>query len=146
MILGYQPLCIFNCSVATPRTVAHWAPLSMGFSRQEYWSGLPFPSPGEIPQPRMEPTSLVSPTPAVQFSRSVVSDSLHPTDCSTPGLSVHHRLPEFCSNSRPSSHLSVTGGFSTLSHLGSPLGYLILCNLVVLCECLFFLFQLKLQD
>ena len=41
---------------------------------------------------------------------------------------------------------SVTGGFSTLSHLGSPLGYLILCNLVVLCECLFFLFQLKLQD
>ena len=37
---------------ATPWTVAHQAPLSMGFSRQEYWSGLPFPSPGESSQPR----------------------------------------------------------------------------------------------
>ena len=36
----------------TPWTVAHQAPLSMGFSRQEYWSGLPFPSPGESSQPR----------------------------------------------------------------------------------------------
>ena len=33
---------------ATPWTVAYWAPLSMGFSRQEYWSGLPFPSPGDL--------------------------------------------------------------------------------------------------
>ena len=37
---------------ATPWTVAHQAPLSMGFSRQEYWSGLPFPSPGESSWPR----------------------------------------------------------------------------------------------
>ena len=37
---------------ATPRTVAHKAPLSMGFSRQECWSGLPFPSPGDLPNPR----------------------------------------------------------------------------------------------
>ena len=37
---------------ATPWTVAHQVPLSMGFSRQEYWSGLPFPSPGESSQPR----------------------------------------------------------------------------------------------
>ena len=36
---------------ATPRTVAHKAPLSTGFSRQEYWSGLPFPSPGDLPNP-----------------------------------------------------------------------------------------------
>ena len=42
----------------TPWTVAHQAPLSMGFSRQEYWSGLPFPSPGDLPDPRMEPRSL----------------------------------------------------------------------------------------
>ena len=39
---------------ATPWTVAHQAPLSMGFSRQEYWSGLPFPSPGDLPDPGME--------------------------------------------------------------------------------------------
>ena len=39
----------------TPWTVAYQAPLSMGFSRQEYWSGLPFPSPGDLPDPGIEP-------------------------------------------------------------------------------------------
>ena len=43
---------------ATPWTVAHHAALSMGFSRQEYWSGLPFPSPEDLPHPGMEPWSL----------------------------------------------------------------------------------------
>ena len=38
-------------------TVAHQAPLSMGFSRQEYWSGLPCPSPGDLPNPGIEPGS-----------------------------------------------------------------------------------------
>ena len=42
---------------ATLGTVAHQAPLSMGFSRQEYWSGLPCPSPGDLPDPGIEPTS-----------------------------------------------------------------------------------------
>ena len=42
---------------ATPWTVAHSAPPSMGFSRQEYWSGLPFPSPGDLPNPGIEPGS-----------------------------------------------------------------------------------------
>ena len=42
---------------ATPWTVAHQAPLSMEFSRQEYWSGLPFPSPGDLPNPGIEPSS-----------------------------------------------------------------------------------------
>ena len=39
-------------------TVARQAPLSMGFSRQEYWSRLPFPSPGDLPTPGIEPRSL----------------------------------------------------------------------------------------
>ena len=43
---------------ATPWTVACQAPLSLGFSRQEYWSGLPFPSPGDLPDPGIEPGSL----------------------------------------------------------------------------------------
>jgi len=43
----------------TPWTVAHQASLSMGFSRQEYWSGLPFPSPGDLPNPGIEPGSPV---------------------------------------------------------------------------------------
>ena len=42
---------------ATPWTVAHQAPPSIGFSRQEYWSGLPFPSPGDLPDPEIEPRS-----------------------------------------------------------------------------------------
>ena len=43
----------------TPWTVAYQAPLSMGFSRQECWSELPFPSPGDLPNPGIEPTFLV---------------------------------------------------------------------------------------
>ena len=42
---------------ATPWTVARQPPLSMGFSRQEYWSGLPFPFPGDLPNPGIEPGS-----------------------------------------------------------------------------------------
>ena len=41
----------------TPWTAAHQAPLSMGLSRQEYWSGLPFPPPGDLPDPGLNPTS-----------------------------------------------------------------------------------------
>ena len=47
-------LCLTLCD---PRTIAHQAPLSMGFSRQEYWSGLP----GDLPYPRIEPMSPVAP-------------------------------------------------------------------------------------
>ena len=48
--------CVLSCFsrvqlFATPRTVAHQATLSMGFSRQEYWRELPFPSPGDLPNP-----------------------------------------------------------------------------------------------
>ena len=42
---------------ATPWTIAHQAPLSMGFSRQEYWSGVPFPSPGDLHDPGIERVS-----------------------------------------------------------------------------------------
>ena len=55
-------MLLFSCSVVsdslpTPWTVAHQAPLSMGFLRQEYWSGLPFPSSGDLPNPGIEPIS-----------------------------------------------------------------------------------------
>ena len=45
--------------IVTPWTVACQAPLSMEFFRQEYWSGLPFPSPGDLPDPGIEPMSPV---------------------------------------------------------------------------------------
>ena len=43
-------------ALVTPRTVARQAPLSLAFSREEYWSGLPLPSPGDLPDPGVEPT------------------------------------------------------------------------------------------
>ena len=51
----------------TLRTVARQGSLSMGLSRQEYWSGLPFSSPGDLPNPGIKPESLMSPTLAVRF-------------------------------------------------------------------------------
>ena len=63
---------------ATPWTVAHQAPLSMGFCRQEYWSGLPFPSPGDLPDQRIEPGS-----PALQ------ADALSSEPPGKPGLTNH---------------------------------------------------------
>ena len=52
---------------ATPWTVARQAPLSVGLSRQEYWSGLPCPLPGDLLDPRIKPMSLMSPALAGGF-------------------------------------------------------------------------------
>ena len=55
---GGDDLVAKSCpNLETPWTSAHQAPLSVGFSRQEYWSGLPFPSPGDLPDPGIEPRS-----------------------------------------------------------------------------------------
>ena len=62
----WNPVLCWLCLVvrcvrlfATPRTVAHQAPLSTEFSRQEHWSGLPCPPPGDLPNPGIEPRSPV---------------------------------------------------------------------------------------
>ena len=87
-------------------TVAHQAPLSMGFSRQEYWSGLPFPPPGDLPNPGIEP--MLPAAPALQADSSPLSHQGRPKDTacvcavaqsgptlcnlldfSSPGSSVH---------------------------------------------------------
>ena len=62
----YYQVYELSCFNHVQLFVTHWtaacqAPLSMGFSRQEYWSGLPCPPPGDIPDPVIEPTSLMSP-------------------------------------------------------------------------------------
>ena len=61
--------CMLSCVwlLATLWTVAHQAPLSLGFSRQQYWSGLPFPSLGDLPDQGIEPASLASLTLAGRF-------------------------------------------------------------------------------
>ena len=51
----------------TPWTVTHQTPLAVGFPRQEYWSGLPFPPPVYLPDPGIEPTSPVSPAMVGRF-------------------------------------------------------------------------------
>ena len=58
--LGARVLSCFSCVrfFATLWTVAHPAPLSMGFSREEYWSGLPCPPPGDLPDPGIKPASV----------------------------------------------------------------------------------------
>ena len=88
-------------------TITHQAPLSMGFSRQEYWSRLPFPSPEVFPtqgsnlyvlyllhwQAGSLPLALPGDLSSVQsLSRVRLCD---PMNHSTPGLCVHHQLPEF---------------------------------------------------
>ena len=62
-------VCVFSCIqlFATPVTVALQAPLSMGFSRKEYWSRLPFPTPGDPTDPGTEPISLACPALAGEF-------------------------------------------------------------------------------
>ena len=63
--------CMLSHSImshsATPWTAAHQAPLPMEFSRQEYWSGLPFPPPRDLSNPGIEHASLASPTLADRF-------------------------------------------------------------------------------
>ena len=67
--------------------------LSIGFSRQEYRSGLPRPPPGDLPNPRIEPVSLMSRALAGRFFTLWVAQSClilwNPMDCSLPGSSVH---------------------------------------------------------
>ena len=58
---------VLVCLFATLWTVAHQAPLSMGPSRQKYWSGWPFPTLGDLPNPGIEPTSIAPPALAGRF-------------------------------------------------------------------------------
>ena len=52
-------MLVVSASLQPNKTAAHQAPLSMGFSRQEYWSGFPFPTPGDRSQPGIEPGSPI---------------------------------------------------------------------------------------
>ena len=71
VLLSHVQLC------ATPWTVARQAPLPMEFSRQEYWSGLPFPLPGDLPDPGIEPESLAFPALAGGFFTTRTTREAH---------------------------------------------------------------------
>ena len=91
--------------IVTPWTVAPQAPLSMPLSRPEYSSGLPFPSPGDLPDPRIKPGSpeLQADSLPSELAESVQFSSVSqscpalcdPMNHRTPGLPAHHQLPEF---------------------------------------------------
>ena len=79
---------------ATLWTITHQAPLSMGFSRQEYWSQLPCPPPGDLPDPGVEPTSLMSPVLAGgYFTTSATWEALNSLI-----LPLKKKNPEFLCN------------------------------------------------
>ena len=87
-LMGSSPShkCCYHCAkllscvwlFATPWTVACQVRLSMEFSRQEYWNGLPFPPPGDLPNPGIEPSWLVSPALAGGFFITVPPGKPHP--------------------------------------------------------------------
>ena len=98
---------------AAPWTVACQASLSMGFSGQEYWRGLLLPPLGDLPNPGIEPTSLMSPALAGRFFATGATKNIYnnaycfccsvaqlcptlcnPMDCSTQGFPVLHHLQE----------------------------------------------------
>ena len=64
---------------ATHWTIAHQAPLSTGFTRQEYWNGLPCPPPGDLLNPGIKPTSLKSPALAAEFFTTSTNWEAHVT-------------------------------------------------------------------
>ena len=129
MVNSEYMVCVLSCFgcaySATLWTVPHQAPLSVGFSRQESWSGLPLPPPGDLLDPGIEPSSLTSPAltgrfftasatweapcgyqfSSVQFSSVAQScpTLCDPMNHTTPGLPVHHQLSEFTQTQRPSS-------------------------------------------
>ena len=90
----------FSCAwlFATLWTVGHQAPLSMGFSRQEHWNGLPCPPPGDLPDPGVEPLSLRSPESAGRFfTTSTTWEAMHLSEPITASCGFGSHLHRFWS-------------------------------------------------
>ena len=79
-------------TVHTPWTVAYQASLSMGLSRQEYWSGLPFPAPGDLPDPGIEPSSPMAPALTGRFfiMEKPQNRAYFGLNCGIKALSLHY--------------------------------------------------------
>ena len=94
-------MCVFSHVrlFAVPWTVAHQASLSMEFSWQEYWSGLPFPTPEDLPDPGMEPASHASPALASEFFATTTTKYLYVCACTC--THVHLVAKSFLTLSQP---------------------------------------------
>ena len=108
-------------SLGAPWTVAHQAPPSLGFSREEYWSGVPCPSPGDLPDPGSEPNS-----PALA-DRSFTTV--------TPGSPGFHRSEQFTSKQVLYKVLSNGMGVFSLFTSSLQLSVSLPCPVSVLCVC-----------
>ena len=89
-------VCVYVCSSSsrvqlfvTPWTVAHQAPLSLEFSRLEYWNGLPFPTPRDLPDPKIEPGS-----PALQAVSLLFEPPWKPINLDRLNSSAHLSFPD----------------------------------------------------
>ena len=126
-------LCDLHGLYSTPGFAVH------GISQQEYWSGLPFPSTGYLSSSGIDSRLLHwqvdslplyhwgNHVPSVQFSCSVMSESLRPHERSTPGLPVHYHLPELLrltsiESVMPSSHLILGHPLLLLSPIPPSIG------------------------
>ena len=79
LLYSFVSHSVMSDSFATPWTIAHQAPLSLGFPRQEYWSGLLFPSPGDLPTTGTEPGSPA--LQAVSLPSGLLYSFKHPLKC-----------------------------------------------------------------
>ena len=84
----------FCLTLCDPMDCSYQAPLSMGFSRQEYWSGLPCPPPGQISDPWIKPTFLMSPALAGGFFTSSITWEAQVSNIRSDQLLSHVRLFE----------------------------------------------------
>ena len=116
--LAHSQLCVCVCVLrgfscirlfVTPWTAAHQAPLSMGFSRQEYWRGLPCPPPGDLPNPGIELEFLASS--ALQVDSLPVSHqgSLHTLSCISSNPTLVYSLQKKKKEKLKASHSGQVG-------------------------------------
>ena len=121
--MGWVCACCLVWLFVTPWTIQAGSSVH-GIRRQEYWSGLPFPSPGDLPNPGTEPVSLMSHTLAGRLFTIWATREAHqmglllccsvtqlcltlcdPMDCSMPGLAISQNLPKLIASVMPSKHL-----------------------------------------
>ena len=110
--------------LCNPWTVAHQAPPSMGFPRQEYWSGLPFPFPGDLPDPGMKPGSPALEADTLTSEKTSYRDTELQIQVLTSKISREERKPGWKKKGEEAGERGKRGGLTDVScHLQIPRHY-----------------------